>query len=77
MQKNNNSVPLLMHAASVSAKKGNEKDMAVVLTAAGNSDNINNIKRKMFCSEPTQMSVDNALAFLYLKTDLQKANTSI
>lgn len=62
---NNNSVPLLLHAASVSAKKGNEKDMAVVLKAAGNSDNINNIKRKMFSSEPTQMSVDNALAFLF------------
>jgi len=41
--------------------------MAVVLKAASNSDNINNIKRKMFSSEPTQMSVDNALAFLFEK----------
>lgn len=55
---NNNSVPLLLHAASVSAKKGNEKDMEVVLKAAGNSDNINTIKRKMFSSESTQMSVE-------------------
>jgi len=39
--------------------------MAVVLKAAGNRDNINNIKRKMLSSEPTQMSHDNALAFLF------------
>lgn len=63
-EENNNLSPLLIHAATVSAKKSNEKDLAVVLKAAGSCESINEIKKKLFADEPKQMSADSALAFL-------------
>lgn len=63
-EENNNLSPLLIHAATVSAKKSNEKDLAVVLKAAASCESINEIKKKLFADEPKQMSADSALAFL-------------
>lgn len=58
------STPLLLHAASVSAKKSNEKQTAFVLKKAVSNENITGIIRKLERSDPLKISADEALAFL-------------
>lgn len=58
------STPLLIHAATVSAKKSKDSAMAFVLQKAGGSDNISEVKKKLTAVSPTPISADSALAFL-------------
>lgn len=61
---NKHATPLLVHAATVSAKKSNDRDMAFVLNKAGSNGNIAEVRNKLFAVNPTPVSADNALAFL-------------
>ncbi|XP_050742176.1 uncharacterized protein LOC127010860 [Drosophila biarmipes] len=57
------STSLLLHAASVSAKKSKEPEIAFLLKKAKSSEDINDLKKKLNMNEPIPISPDSALAF--------------